>query len=140
MNSHAKWSVSATFLFMLAQVCFLPPAESRPKPEPRGTANQNIKQKPVTHLQRRVFKLDLSERVIDEMEYNWNSLTAQAEAAREMRGWRFTRVNSDSSFYRAGLRTGDLITEDFLTVLRSQDTTAHHLAYRIELILNHITR
>lgn len=167
MSNHAKWFIGAALVLLLMKVGLRSKDEATTKNEPgveqEASAVAKVVEKPslgsakekkvnaapiiqmadqaktVQLPKKQVLKIDLSERTINEMEYDWSSLSAQAEAVREIRGWRFTRVNADSPFYRAGLRTGDLITEDFLNALRGQDTAAN-LAYRIELILNRITR
>ncbi|MGE0528069.1 MAG: hypothetical protein AB7G93_13565 [Bdellovibrionales bacterium] len=86
---------------------------------------------------KQVVSLSLSEGLIAQMEKDWNDLPTQAEARRETRGWRFTRVDPNSIFFRAGLRAGDLVTTEFLDRLRNSDA---RLVLRMEQILNRITR
>ena len=93
-----------------------------------ATANESQKQ---------TVSINLTESAIVQMEDNWNDLPQQAEAKREIRGWRMTKITADSSFYKVGLREGDLITEEFLDRLRNSDA---RLVTRMEQILNRITR
>ncbi len=107
----------------------------KPDPTPEPTPQANVSPKPTTTV-----SIDLSESNIQNMEHAWRDLPEQAEAKREDRGWRLTRVTPDSSFHQAGLRSGDLITTDFLSQMASHNSGGRVLALRFESILNRITR
>jgi len=92
---------------------------------------------PVSQKPKQTLSINLTESVIAQMENNWNDLPLQAEAKRETRGWRMTKITADSGFYKAGLREGDLITEEFLDIMRNSNA---QLVVRMEQILNRITR
>lgn len=81
--------------------------------------------------------LDLTEETVQKMEDIWNDLPLLAEARRESRGWRMTRIQENSIFFKAGFRAGDLITDEFLKQLQIGQET---LAFRTQQILNRITR
>ncbi len=79
----------------------------------------------------------ISEQILADLEAEWNNLPATTVARREDRGWRMVRVDQDSGFTRIGIRTGDLITTDFLKNLEMSNLQQSD---RFQQILNRVTR
>ena len=108
---------------------FVRRAEDTPQAE---TASAKVERNPSK------IEVTLSETDVVILEGQWSDLPRQAEVTREARGWRIKKVQSNTVLFNAGLREGNLITNEFLQQLAQEEGDAK-LAKRVAYILNYIT-
>lgn len=89
--------------------------------------------------QKRTGEVTLSEQTVINLESQLSYLDEQSLMTQEERGWRVKLLTPNSILAQAGLHVGDLITYDSLQAL-NQTNASLNLAYRMETVLNHISR
>ncbi len=130
MNYNLSVAAILTVVLIIYHFGFKPPAEQTPQEV--AVIQEQLKTK-------KILEINLTESLVKRMEKDWNKLPQLAEAKREHRGWRITKVRPDSLFAQAGLQEGDLVTTEFLNKLKTSNTQIQ-LMLRVQQILNRITR